>query len=42
MLYTVAQSKGMEYERVYACGALGDTEKYVTYTRALDKLYICD
>lgn len=42
MLYTVAQSKGMEYERVYACGALGDTEKYVAYTRALDKLYICD
>ena len=41
-LYTVAQSKGMEYERVYACGALGETEKYVAYTRALAKLYICE
>ena len=41
-LYTVAQSKGMEYERVYACGALGETEKYVAYTRALARLYICE
>ncbi len=42
MLYTVVQSKGMEYERVYACGNLSDREKYVAYTRALDTLYICD
>lgn len=40
ILYTVAQSKGMEYERVYACGEMTDTEKYVAYTRALGKLYI--
>ncbi|MCM1368342.1 MAG: AAA family ATPase [Roseburia sp.] len=39
-LYTVAQAKGMEYERVYACGSMSDTEKYVAYTRALAKLYI--
>lgn len=42
LLYTVAQSKGMEYERVYACGQMSDTEKYVAYTRALAKLYICE
>ncbi|MDE6401493.1 MAG: hypothetical protein K2L54_02660, partial [Clostridiales bacterium] len=41
-LYTVAQSKGMEYERVYVCGTLGEAEKYVAYTRALGKLYICE
>ncbi|MBD5132481.1 MAG: AAA family ATPase [Clostridiales bacterium] len=40
LLYTVAQSKGMEYERVYACGSMTDTEKYVAYTRALGELYI--
>lgn len=39
-LYTVAQSKGMEYERVYACGPMSETEKYVAYTRALARLYI--
>ena len=39
-LYTVAQCKGMEYERVFACGELSDAEKYVAYTRALGKLYI--
>lgn len=42
MLYTVAQAKGMEYERVYACGRLTETEKYVAYTRALSELYICE
>lgn len=41
MLYTVSQAKGMEYERVYACGAMTDAEKYVAYTRALGKLFIC-
>lgn len=40
MLYTVAQAKGMEYERVYACGSLTAAEKYVTYTRALASLFI--
>jgi len=42
LLYTVVQSKGMEYERVYACGKMSDVEKYVAYTRALGKLYICN
>lgn len=41
LLYTVTQCKGMEFERVFACGELSDTEKYVAYTRALAKLYIC-
>lgn len=40
-LYTVKECKGMEYERVYVCGAsLTDREKYVAYTRALNELYI--
>ncbi|MCH5351001.1 MAG: AAA family ATPase [Clostridiales bacterium] len=39
---TVAESKGTEYERVYACGKLSDTEKYVAYTRALSELVICE
>lgn len=40
-LYTVKECKGMEYERVYVCGAsLTDREKYVAYTRALSELYI--
>ena len=39
-LYTVTQAKGTEYERVYACGAMSDAEKYVAYTRALAELYI--
>lgn len=42
LLYTVAEAKGMEYERVYACGRLSDTQKYVAYTRALGELYICE
>ncbi len=42
ILYTVAQCKGMEYETVFACGKLGDREKYIAYTRSLGKLYICD
>ena len=40
-LYTVMQCKGLEYERVYACGQLTDKEKYIAYTRALDTLCIC-
>lgn len=42
MLYTVVQSKGMEYEKVFACGDMSDKEKYIAYTRALDTLYICE
>lgn len=42
MLFSVAQAKGMEYERVYVCGTLSDTEKYVAYTRALAELVICE
>ncbi|MCH5161034.1 MAG: AAA family ATPase [Clostridiales bacterium] len=41
-LYTVTQAKGTEYERVYACGAMSDAEKYVAYTRALAELYVVD
>ncbi len=40
-LVTVKESKGLEYERVYACGKMTDREKYVAYTRALSELYIC-
>ncbi|MDE6201753.1 MAG: AAA family ATPase [Clostridiales bacterium] len=42
MLYTVVQCKGLEFERVYACGKLTDKEKYIAYTRALDTLTVCD
>lgn len=41
LLYTVVQCKGLEFERVYACGKLTDKEKYIAYTRALDTLTIC-
>lgn len=41
-LYTVVSSKGLEFERVYACGKLTDKEKYIAYTRALASLYICE
>lgn len=42
LLYTVVQCKGLEFERVYACGTLSDKEKYIAYTRALDTLVICE
>ncbi len=42
MLYTVAQAKGTEYEKVYAYGDMTDAEKYVAFTRALAELYIID
>ena len=42
LLYTVVQCKGLEFERVYACGQLTDKEKYIAYTRALDALTICE
>ncbi|MDE7107944.1 MAG: hypothetical protein K2O39_06430, partial [Clostridiales bacterium] len=41
LLYTVVQCKGLEFERVYACGRMTDKEKYIAYTRALDTLTIC-
>jgi len=41
-LCTVKESKGLEYERVFACGEMSDREKYVAYTRALSELVICD
>lgn len=40
VLVTVKESKGLEYETVFACGDLSDREKYVAYTRALGKLVI--
>ncbi|MDE5592438.1 MAG: AAA family ATPase, partial [Clostridiales bacterium] len=42
LLYTVVQCKGLEFERVYACGNMTDKEKYIAYTRALDTLTICE
>ncbi len=42
LLYTVRECKGMEYERVFACGEMSNAEKYVAYTRALSELYIVD
>ena len=42
LLYTVRECKGMEYEKVFACGRMTDAEKYVAYTRALSELNICD
>lgn len=42
LLYTVRECKGMEYERVFACGDMSNAEKYVAYTRALTELNIVD
>ena len=42
LLYTVVQCKGLEFERVYACGHMTDKEKYIAYTRALDTLTVCE
>ena len=39
---TVKDSKGLEYERVYACGKMTDREKYVAHTRALAELYLVE
>ncbi len=41
VLCTVKESKGVEFERVFACGVLTEREMYVAYTRALNRLYIC-
>ena len=42
-LMTVEQSKGLEFETVFAVtGRMSENEKYITYTRALDELYVYD
>ena len=42
-LMTVEQSKGLEFETVFAIsGRMSENEKYITYTRALDELYVYD
>lgn len=42
-LMTAEQAKGLEFETVFALtGRMGENEKYITYTRALDELYIYD
>lgn len=42
-LMTVAQSKGLEFETIIAVtGRMTQNEKYITYTRATDELYIID
>ena len=40
-LMTVEQSKGLEFETVFAVtGRMSENEKYITYTRALNELYV--
>lgn len=40
---TVEQSKGLEFETVFAVtGRMSENEKYITYTRALNELYVYD
>lgn len=42
-LMTVEQAKGLEFETVFAVsGRMSENEKYITYTRALDELYVYD
>lgn len=41
-LCSVKDCKGLEYEVVYACGAMTEREKYVAHTRALGELYLVD
>ena len=42
-LMTVEQSKGLEFETVFAVtGRMSENEKYITYTRALNELYVYD
>ena len=39
----VEQSKGLEFETVFAVtGRMSENEKYITYTRALNELYVYD
>ncbi len=42
-LMTVGQAKGLEFETVFAVsGRMSENEKYITYTKALDELYVYD
>ncbi len=42
-IITVQQAKGLEFETVFAIsGRMTNNEKYITYTRALDELYVYD
>lgn len=42
-LMTAEQAKGLEFETVFALsGRMSENEKYITYTRALDELYVYD
>ena len=42
-LMTVEQARGLEFETVFAVtGRMSENEKYITYTRALDELYVYD
>lgn len=42
-LMTVEQSKGLEFKTVFAIsGRMSQNEKYISYTRALDELYVYD
>ena len=42
-LMTVEQAKGLEFETVFAItGRMTENEKYISYTRALDELYVYD
>ena len=42
-LLTVEQAKGLEFGTVFAIiGKMGMNEKYISYTRALNELYVYD
>lgn len=42
-LMTVEQARGLEFQTVFAItGRMSENEKYITYTRALDELYVYD
>lgn len=42
-LMTAEQAKGLEFETVFAIsGRMGENEKYIAYTRALNELYVYD
>ena len=42
-LLTVEQAKGLEFGTVFAItGRMGMNEKYISYTRALNELYVYD
>ena len=42
-LLTVEQAKGLEFGTVFAItGRMGINEKYISYTRALNELYVYD